>query len=204
MPAVLPINTTAAPRRRFVLIAAALGLCGLAGFGGYCWWDAQYPRRFAVVEPGRLYRSGEVTPAQLVRLHEGYGIERVISLLATDSPETQAEHAAAEKLGLEWHNIPMGGDGTSTPSQRDALRALLLDPNAPTTLVHCAAGTNRTGLAVGMYRIHHDHWTYEQVLAEMRRFSFDDLPKHENLRAALRDEAARATSQRAVATEPAP
>lgn len=199
-----PVGTTRTLARRRLAVVVAVAVCGLAGFGGYSWWAAQYPKRFAMVEPGRLYRSGEVTPAQLARLRETYGIERVICLLATESPEAQAEHTAAQKLGLDWHNIPMGGDGTSTSPQRDQLRALLLDPNAPPTLVHCAAGTNRTGLAVGMYRIHHDGWTYDQVLDEMRRFSFDDLPKHENLRAALRDEARRATSQPAAMTAPAP
>lgn len=199
-----PVGTARNPARRRPAIVVAVVLCGLVGFGGYSWWAAQYPKRFAVVEPGRLYRSGAITPAQLARLHATYGIERVICLLATESPEAQAEHAAAQRLGLDWHNIPMGGDGTSTPPQRDQLRALLLDPNAPPTLVHCAAGTNRTGLAVGLYRIHHDGWTCDQVLDEMRRFSFDDLPKHENLRAALRAEAAHATSQPAPATAPAP
>ncbi len=52
-------------------------------------------------------------------------------------------------------------------------------------LVHCAAGVNRTGLAIGLYRIHQEGWSVAQVLAEMRRYGFEDLPKHESLRGAL-------------------
>lgn len=168
------------------------------------WYQSSlWPKRFAVVDEGRLYRSGEVTTDQLKRLHDTYGIERVICLLNAEAPITQQEREAVEKLGLQWENISLTGDGASDAARRDALRALLLDPDAPPTLVHCAAGVNRTGLAVGMYRIHHDGWTYEQVYEEMLRFDFDDLPKHENLRQALREEAARAGDREKISTRPA-
>lgn len=145
-----------------------------------------YPKRFKPVVEGRLYRSGEVRPEHLARLRDEVGIERVICLLDANAPVTQAERAAAQRLGLEWHNLSMRGNGASKLAQRDRLRDLLADPNAPPTLVHCSAGVNRTGLAVGLYRIDQEGWTYEQVYEELLANDFDDLPKHENLRAALR------------------
>lgn len=169
----------------------------LVAAGGSAWWYQAHrlPKRFAPVVPNHLYRSGEVTPAQLERLHREYGIERVVCLLDSDAPQTQAEQAAAAQLGVEWHNVPLGGDGASAPEERERLLTLLDDPHAPPTLVHCAAGVNRTGLAVGLYRIHAQGWDYDAVLQELRQFDFDDLPKHENLRSALRDAAARASTQ---------
>jgi len=77
---------------------------------------------------------------------------------------------------------------------------VLLDPALRPILVHCAAGVNRTGLAIGMYRLHVEGWTLEQVLEEMRHFGFEDLPKHENLRNALAAEAELARRARAGAT----
>jgi len=64
-----------------------------------------------------------------------------------------------------------------------------VQPDSPPTLVHCAAGVNRTGLAVGMYRLHCQGWSLAQVMAELRANDFEDLPKHQNLRDALQAEA---------------
>ncbi|MBP9025544.1 MAG: tyrosine-protein phosphatase [Phycisphaerae bacterium] len=175
--------------RRVTTILLAIVAASSAG-GALLWWHAgQWPRRFAIVDAGRLYRSGEVTPQHLARLHHEYGIRRVISLLDPTAAVTRAEREAAQTLGLEWHNVPLPGDGASTPRQRDLLRALLVQPDSPPTLVHCAAGVNRTGLAVGMYRLHCQGWSLAQVMAELRANDFEDLPKHQNLRDALQAEA---------------
>ena len=175
--------------RRLTTILLAIVAASSAG-GALLWWHAgQWPRRFAIVDAGRLYRSGEVTPQHLARLHHEYGIRRVISLLDPTAAVTRAEREAAQTLGLEWHNVPLPGDGASTPRQRDLLRALLVQPDSPPTLVHCAAGVNRTGLAVGMYRLHCQGWSLAQVMAELRANDFEDLPKHQNLRDALQAEA---------------
>lgn len=177
-------------------IASVVGAALIVGAG--VWYQSTVlPKRFATVVPGKLYRSGEVSARQLARLRDEYQIERIVCLLNPDEPVTQAERAAAEELGLEWQNVGLTGDGASDARARQKILALLREPNAPPTLVHCAAGVNRTGLAVGLYRIAEQDWTYDQVLDEMRRFDFEDLPKHENLREALR-EAARATSQPAT------
>jgi protein tyrosine/serine phosphatase len=166
--------------------------------GSALWWHAHLlPRRFAVVDAGRLCRSGEVTPGQLARLQRDYGIRRVISLLNPDVPQSVAERTTAEHLGIEWCNVPLPGDSASTPADRRRILDLLTAPNAPPTLVHCAAGVNRTGLAVGLYRLHMQHWTLDQVMTELRACGFNDPPKHENLRRALAAEAAVAASRAA-------
>lgn len=177
-------------QRRRLWLLIALGAIG-AGVTGAVVWQQQnaLPRRLGVVAEGRLYRSGELTPEQLERVAREHGVRRVVSLLNPDVPESVAERAAAERLGIAWENVPLTGDGASAPADRERLRALLLDPNAPPTLVHCAAGANRTGLACGIYRLHHDGWTLQQVMDEMRKYGFKDKAHHENLRQALAAEA---------------
>ena len=175
--------------RRNLLLGALVLLVAASATSGALWSHFRLPHRFGVVEPGHLYRSGRVSPAQLAQVVEQYRIGRVISLLNPDVPESAAERAAAERLGLRWDNVPLPGDGASTPADRERLRALLVDPAAPPTLVHCAAGVYRTGLAVGMFRLHVQHWTLPQVLAELRAHKFRDEPQHANLRAALAAEA---------------
>ncbi|MFN0135074.1 MAG: fused DSP-PTPase phosphatase/NAD kinase-like protein [Phycisphaerae bacterium] len=185
-------------RSRTRVMLAALLVLAIGGVGGAWVWHeyVSFPKRFGVVHEGRLYRSGEVTPGQLERVAQQRGVKTVLSLLDPAAPESIAERAAAERLGIRWLNVPLTGDGASKPEDREKMRTILLDEaNAP-LLVHCAAGANRTGLACGMVRLHRDGWTIEQVLDEMRRYSFDDLPKHENLRAALREEAELAEQRR--------
>lgn len=152
--------------------------------------NTRLPKRFAVVVEGQLYRSGAVTPEQLQLLVHDYGIRRIICLLDSQAAQTKAEQSAAAELGIEWHNVPLTGDGASNPEDRQKILALLGDSGDRPTLVHCAAGANRTGLAIGLYRLHYQDWELEAVLEEMRAFGFKDKPHHENLRRALATEAA--------------
>lgn len=173
-------------------LLACVGVCLILMVAGALYQASQYyPKRFQPVESGKLYRSGEVSRAQLQRLRDDFAIGRVICLLDPNAPITQTERDAAESLDVEWINLPMGGSGQHKPEQIPQLVDLLIDGNAPPTLVHCAAGVNRTGLAIGLYRIHHDGWSYEQVYEELLNHDFDDLPKHEQLRETLRKEATR-------------
>lgn len=180
-------------RIRAIVISAGL-LAVILTLGAY-WYSQRLPKRFAEVVPGKLYRSGTISPDQLERLHREEGVRRVISLLDPGAPESMAERAAAERLGLIWTNVPLKGNGESTPADRDRIFALLTEPDAPPTLVHCAAGANRTGLAIGMYRLRCQGWSYEQVLSEMKQFDFEDEAHHENLRQALAEQARIAASQ---------
>ncbi|MBL8880551.1 MAG: tyrosine-protein phosphatase [Phycisphaerales bacterium] len=180
----------------FALVAAA------GGVGAWIYHDSRVPKRFGTVEDGRLYRSGEITPRQLKHLAETYGIQTVLSLLDPEHPRSKIEKAAAEELGLLWVCVPLPGDGASTAEQRKHIREIVLDDSLGPTLVHCAAGANRTGLAVGMYRIHHDGWTTPRVLEEMRTYDFEDEPKHENLRAALEAEYAEAHPGQGATSKP--
>lgn len=176
--------------------AAALLLAAGLAAGGLWWRAERVPKRFDVVEAGRLYRSGEVSVRQLRWVRETHGVRTVLCLLDPNDPDTQREQRAAEALGMTWLNVPLRGNGASTPEARERIRALVLDPNQGPMLVHCAAGTNRTGLAVGMYRLHHDGWALEDVLKEMRDYDFEAEEKHRNLLEALAEEAALAKEAR--------
>lgn len=175
-------------RNRFLL------LIGLVGGGvGAAWLvqhDFQLPKRFAEVVPSRLYRCGDVSPEELAYVADKFQIKTVLSLLNPVVKESVAERQAAQRLGLRWVNIPLRGNGESSPEQRKRIKAVLFDDQAGPLLVHCAAGTNRTGLAIGMYRLRRQNWTLDRVFAEMRGFGFDQDSKHQNMIDALTAEAA--------------
>ena len=177
--------------RRHQKVALALALVATFGGASAVIWhqSGELPKRFSVVVEGRLYRSGRVTPLQLESLAREHGVQTVLSLLDPTAPESVAERRAAERLGLRWLNVALPGDGASTPEQRQRLKSILFDDAVGPLLVHCAAGANRTGLAVGLYRLHKQAWTVDRVLDEMRSLGFKDRPHHQNLRDALAAEA---------------
>jgi len=166
-----------------LIVAAVVGLTAYR-------YAALYPKRFGVVTEGQLLRCGDITPEQLKRVKAEFGVRTVLSMLNPDVPESAAERAAAAEIGLRWENVPLRGNGASTPEDRDRIRAILRDPAARPLLVHCSAGVNRTGLAVGMYRLHVERWTLNEVLEELHSTDFENLEKHQNLLDALAAEAA--------------
>src|SRR5262245_8014667 len=131
-------------------------------------WD-----HWDVVKPGILYRSGQLTVAQLTRAVQRYGIRTVVNL-QLPGKEMQAERALAKKLGIGFVNLPMPGDGFGEEHQFRKVLELTDDPDRRPVLVHCARGTCRTGSAVALYRFERDGWTIEDVAAEMRRQTYRD------------------------------
>src|SRR5262245_13617224 len=69
------------------------------------------PRRFALVEPGKIYRGGYPSEAELVWLRQ-LGVRGIVSLMeeSRDAEKAGREHAAAVELGLRLDEYPMPGD----------------------------------------------------------------------------------------------
>jgi protein tyrosine phosphatase (PTP) superfamily phosphohydrolase (DUF442 family) len=126
-------------------------------------WD-----HFDVVQPGVLYRSGRLGPTQLEAAQRRYGIRTVVSFLRPGR-DTELERERCKRLGMDWINLPMSGDGFGQEEQFRKVLAVLDQPERLPVLVHCASGTCRTGTAVALYRYEHDGWTIEDVADEMKR-----------------------------------
>src|SRR5271163_280306 len=62
------------------------------------------------VKRGILYRSGQLTGAQLTEAVNRYKIRTVVNLQLA-GPETIAERELCAKLGVDFVNLPMPGDG---------------------------------------------------------------------------------------------
>jgi protein tyrosine phosphatase (PTP) superfamily phosphohydrolase (DUF442 family) len=129
-------------------------------------WD-----HFDVVKPGFLYRSGQLNADQLEAAVERYGIRTVVSFQIPGG-SVDEESVVARRLGVDFLNLPMPGDGFGQEHQfREVLKACD-DPDRRPVLVHCARGTCRTGAAVALYRYERDGWTIDDVSAEMRRQTY--------------------------------
>ena len=129
-------------------------------------WD-----HFDVVEHGILYRSGQLNPDQLEQAIGLLGIRTVVSF-QVPGEGVEGERALVRRLGVDFLNLPMPGDGFGQEEQfREVLKAVD-DPERRPLLVHCARGTCRTGAAVALYRFERDGWTIDDVAAEMHRQSY--------------------------------
>lgn len=163
------------------LLGAALALSALAGLGYELWdraiQDRLGPKRFSTVEPGVLYRSGQIHHSWIREVLEDRSIGLVIDLTGknSDDPDEVAELAAVRELDVDYVRLPLRGDGTGNLAHYETALTLITEARERgiRTLVHCAAGSDRTGLAVAFYRMLVQGRSREEALREMERFGFD-------------------------------
>ena len=120
---------------------------------------------------GVLYRSGQLTGNQLTAAVKRHGIRTVINL-QMPGDELAAERDLCARLGVDFVNLPMPGDGFGEEWQFREILKITDDPQRRPAVVHCARGTCRTGAAVAIYRFERDGWTLEDVATEMRRQTY--------------------------------
>ncbi len=172
-----------------VALVAAVAIIGYQAF-----WHYNF-KRFAVVQPGRLIRSGQPTQWGLRYIVQRHGARTVLCLRQDDAPlatsvldagepDGPLESQYARELGVKFVHWPMGGEAYwpwPKPQQFEDFFRLFDDPdNYPITL-HCVAGKHRTGTLVALYRIEYDRWPAERALQEMKDFEFGpDIPLHDH------------------------
>jgi tyrosine-protein phosphatase SIW14 len=175
-----PRSAPRARARRLVPIALALALAaGL--FYRFAVRDNVFPKNFGVVEPGKVFRSGQLTPAAFRRVVEAHGVRTVVDLGSalrpdgrTDDPRVERlNQRVAESLGLTRYRFNLAGDGTGNPNYYVAALRVMTDPSAQPVLVHCGAGSERTGAAAILYRRLTAGTPIEQAYAEAGEYRHD-------------------------------
>ena len=105
----------------------------------------------APVEPGGLYRSNHPTPARLAGLARRLGLQSVINLRGkTQSGSDALSRDAAQRLGLDFHDMAMESRGAPQRDRILRLHAIFRTMRAP-ALIHCKSGADRAGLAAGLF-----------------------------------------------------
>lgn len=170
------VAVASAHRRRRVTVAAAAII--LLATAWLVWKDVVspriFPKRFGVVVDGALYRSGRIHPSLLPRVLDRYDIDDIVTLTyPAAAPQYQtAEAALAAQRGIRIERFGLDGDGTGDPATVVAALVAIHDAvgRGEQVLVHCAAGSERTGAIVYLYRTLVLGEDREAAYAELLRF----------------------------------
>jgi protein tyrosine/serine phosphatase len=128
-----------------------------------------YPRRFAEVELGALYRGGYPSARHVRNLAADKGIRTIVSLTGkVDDEDEKAMLAAARDLRLRTLRFPMPGNGCveDLGVLDEAADAIHNAANRP-VFFHCAAGKQRSNAVLAAYRMRHCGWTLAETFAEL-------------------------------------
>jgi protein tyrosine/serine phosphatase len=160
----------------------ALGLFGAPW--GFAHFRHSQIRNFHIVRDGVLYRSGQMSISGLKRVIHDYGIKTVVTLRDAyypgNLPPDLAEQHFCEAEELNYVRITprtwWASDG-SVPAEKGIRQFLEVmdDPANYPVLIHCFAGSHRTGAYCAVYRMEYERWTNAEALAEMKAFGYCNL-----------------------------
>lgn len=163
-------------RRRFWL-RCLLGV-GLGVLAAQQIWqhghDYVFAEKFAVVEPGKIYRGAWQKEWPMRRIIRDQKIKTIVALAhPPDSPLAVHEKALAEELGVKCVHIPIvdtrkPGD-LSVADRLNVAAAAIADPANQPVYFHCHHGVNRASMAQMAYRMLYCGWDLRQAQDEIAR-----------------------------------
>ncbi len=151
-------------KRQFIrrtLWGLGLVACLLTGFLHYI---GLFSGNVRVVEAHQVYRSAQLTGSQLREVLRSNGIRSVINLrgrLPQDA-KLRDERAVCKEMNILHVDVSMSATALPQPAEvQKLLRALDTLPRP--VLIHCAGGSDRTGLACTLYRVIERHAPLDQA-----------------------------------------
>ncbi len=146
-----------------------------------------YEKRLREVDPGRVYRSGQLTADGLADAVHRFDIRTVINV-QDDVPDpdveksfwragTVKESELCRRLGVRYvwiapDLVPVKDSPRRRPQAVDELLRVLDDQTVYPVLIHCRAGLNRTGCLVAVYRMEFQGWSPMEAFQEMKDLGF--------------------------------
>jgi len=106
-----------------------------------------------VVEPGVLYRSGQLDPAALDELSKGIGLKTIVNARGRrdDSSWYKRQVEFARANGIREVDLDVSIAGGPTHEQAQRFLELCRNPANYPILVHCRQGIHRTGHLVDLF-----------------------------------------------------
>src|SRR5579863_2881874 len=176
-----PPQAGAVPRRPKFLVAVVVVIAAVVVAVNHeqvtALRDRFIPKRWGVVQAGKIYRSGQISRHLVKQVLEANNIRTVVDLTFDNREDVNqaAELAAIAELGIERKLCPLDSDGTGDPHIY-ALAVAAVAASAregKPVLVHCIAGAQRTGGVVALYRLLIEGRSPAFVLEEMQNYAYD-------------------------------
>jgi hypothetical protein len=150
-----------------------------------CVYDTH--KRLRVVDPGRVYRSGQMTADGFADAVERFHLRTILNVqdefpdpdiaLSFLSRRTVKESELCRQLGVRYvHLMPTLLPRRLVPEHRppaiDQMLTILDDPATYPVLIHCHAGLHRTGILTAIYHMEYQGWTKDQAFLDMKAQGF--------------------------------
>tara|TARA_R110002111_G_scaffold256979_2_gene324547 strand:- start:19937 stop:20611 length:675 start_codon:yes stop_codon:yes gene_type:complete len=170
----------ARPAKNRKLLKISITVCVIIAASVLVWEefleDRLVAKRWGVVEPGKIYRSGQVSSYLIEPMLRENKIEKVIALNGSDLNKAylKTEVATARKLKIDHQVLHLIGDGTGdVEDYAEAVAEIMRCEKAgKPVLVHCAAGAQRTGGVVAAYRMLVQKKTPEEAYQELLQYDW--------------------------------
>ena len=200
--------------RRFASIAFGLGIAVMIAVSPFAYRSLRehHLRNFRTVRPDVFYRSGQLSHTGLQLVIREYGIRTVITLRDADSrdqrPPDWAEEQYCRKMDIHHFRLPprfwwdVGNTG-AIPAEENVrtLLQVLDDPKYHPILIHCFAGSHRTGAYCAIFRMEFDRWDNQAALDELRQCGYVHVYEEKDVLGYLRNYQPRWKKQLAERTD---
>ncbi|MDH7790085.1 protein tyrosine/serine phosphatase [Ochrobactrum sp. AN78] len=132
-------------------LPSLLILIGAGFLGGYL-VTIQYKGNVHTIIAGQAYRSNQPNPSRITQLQALYGIKTIINLRGAEPGAKwyDEEVATSKALGIQHTDYAMSSSRQLTAERTRELITLMQKAEKP-ILIHCKAGSDRTGLAAALY-----------------------------------------------------
>lgn len=153
-------------RRRARRVLAVVGLAAAMPAGWITWNQAH--GNFGVVQPGRIYRSAQLSAPMLARTLRDYNVQTVLNLRGPN-PELdwyRTERDATLAAGATQIDVALSSCIWMSRAQLHTL-IRTLDASRYPILIHCAWGSERTGLISAFGELLREGSTLDDARAQL-------------------------------------
>jgi tyrosine-protein phosphatase SIW14 len=170
------------------LVLGSVTLATILGLYGYYRATWEHTKRLRAVEPGRFYRSGQMTADGFEETIKRLKIRTVINV-QDDFPDPlliqgplggrERESDLCRRLGVRYVALAPDLQARRTPGGPrpkvidEFLRVMDREDTYP-ALIHCKAGLHRTGVLCAVWRMEYQGWTAGAAFRELRAHGFGD------------------------------
>lgn len=147
-------------------------------------------KRFHEVDPGHLYRCGQLTAEGFADLISENRIRTIVNVqedfldpdvcLNYFDRTTVKESELCRRIGVKYISLPTDlvpkrVTQDDRPIGIDRFLEIMDDPANHPVLLHCKAGLHRTGIFTAVYRMEYNGWSKQEALEELRAIGFGEL-----------------------------